>query len=116
MTTHIEAIEKAIAEFSKTHKIGKAKVETFVSAVLDSAPKRAGGGGRKASERTVILRDRVLAMKGSGEKLTAKQLAERFQTTPVEAMNLLKWAGAARVGYAEKKAGQRGKVAAVFQL
>lgn len=106
--------DEIIAEFAKTHKIGKAKVETFVYRILDTLPKRAGG--KKASEKTVESRIRIMGMKGSGQRVTAKDLASTLGVTPVEASNLLKYAGAQRVGYAERIPGKRGKIPAIFQL
>lgn len=115
MTTHIEAIEKAIVEFAKTHKIGKAKVETFVSAIIDTLPKQASVGS-KAGEKTIKARIRIMEMKGSGKRVTAKDLASTLGVSPVEASNLLKYVGAQRVGYAERIPGKRGKIPAIFQL
>lgn len=103
---------EVIEAFAKNHKIGRAKVQALVENVLsDTKP-----SGKPPHPSTLVLREKVKALKGSGEQVTAKQLAQRLQATPVEVNNTLRYFGCVQVGKKPKATGERGKQEVIWQL
>jgi len=105
-----------IAEFAKANKVSRAKIEALAVELLKEAGgKVVTGAGRKASEETLKLRERVLNVKAElgVESFTAVELAAVYGVNVVEVHNALnyfvKLGKFAKLGLAEKEEGKRGR-------
>ena len=111
--------QEMIATFAKSNKVSKVKVTDLVQQVLSTievpavVEKIKKQRGRVASEATVTLRENIKAKMMEKKKATAKEIAEEFGITPVEANNNLRFFEKhgvfVRNGFKDKEAGKRGK-------
>lgn len=114
-----------IASFAKTNKIGKAKLEAFVSELVEMLPQTSGNKvGRKASPETVELRNSVMvALDELKDKaFTVKEVAEKLKAEPIHIHNALKFLKENNkisldvVGKAEVESGKRGKKPVLYKI
>lgn len=114
-----------IASFAKTNKIGKAKVEAFVSELVEAIPQASGNKvGRKASVETVELRNSVMAALDElkDKAFTVKEVAEKLKAEPVHIHNALKFSKENNkisldvVGKAQVESGKRGKKPVLYKI
>lgn len=114
-----------IASFAKANKIGKAKVEAFVSELVEMLPQASGNKvGRKASVETVELRNSVMAALDElkDKAFTVKEVAEKLQAQPIHIHNALKFLKENNkisldvVGKAEVESGKRGKKPVLYKI
>jgi len=114
-----------IASFAKANKIGKAKVEAFVSELVEMMPQASSNKvGRKASVETVELRNSVMTALDElkDEAFTVKEVAEKLQAEPIHIHNALKFLKENNkisldvVGKAEVESGKRGKKPVLYKV
>lgn len=112
MTKFNETTLAAIALFAKTNKVAKAKVEAFAAEL--AAEFKPAGGGRTASEETIVLRDRFMAYASGVDTFTSLEAAQALGCRAVEVNNCIMFFNRdadvfIQVGKAEKAEGVRGR-------
>ncbi|MNY35440.1 hypothetical protein D3C86_1698450 [compost metagenome] len=117
-------ILEVVAQFAKQNKIGKAKLEAFVSEVLEMhKPAVINSAGRKATEETLRVREVVkgYSKQLQGKIFTSKELADKIKADVVTVNNTIRYLKDKEnmfsvYGKKEKARGERGRQAVLWQL
>lgn len=110
-----------IAEFAKANKVSRAKIEALAVELLKEAGGKAGGG-RKASDETLKLRERFMnVQKEFGLRgFTSVELAALYGADVVAINNVLnyfeKLGKVVKAGLAQKEEGKRGRRQVIWEL
>lgn len=106
-------IQTLVADFAKTNKISKAKLEGLVQAVLAEATITHKPSGRKTTDESIRLREALvseIALR-AGTQFTIKDLCSKLQALQTYVNNNLSWL----VKHNIVKASKCGKCEAVWQ-
>ena len=106
----------SIHSFAKENKINKAKLESFVSQLLEANTPKVG---RKQKATTAELRQRFQTEYKNLSEITSASVAEYFQVDKQEAINCLTYftqKGMIRKGEAIKVAGKKGRASIKFEV
>ena len=109
------SVTLSIQAFAKEHKINKAKLESFVSQLLEANTPKVG---RKQKPGTAELRQRFQTEYKNLSEITSASVAEYFQVDKQEAINCLTYftqKGIIRKGEAIRVAGKKGRASIKFE-
>ena len=113
-------LSNQIHVFAKANKIGKAKLEEFISGILAQNKPIRITGGKPAKDSTLELRNQFseYIQANQGKQITSRTVADAFHVSLADAGNVLKYyankAQVKAVGVQEYSG--RGKRATVWQL
>lgn len=116
------SIQEKITAFAKENKFSKAKLESFVSEILESVPQNErviGKGGKPAKPETLAMRERFKAEYKTLSVLTSRSVSEAYGCSLPDASNLLAYyarEGIIKPGKAIKVEGKRGRAATQFEV
>lgn len=112
MNANIQMFQNVIADFAKTNKVNRSKLEAFTAAIVASIPQRISSGkqGRPMLEKTSALHVKIIEQ-CKGKEIDAVSIRQAVGSDPVAFNNalaaLIKAGKVIRIGKA--KTGKKGR-------